>query len=139
MKKLFNEFKEFAFKGNVLDMAVGIMIGGAITAIVTSLVNDIFMPLLGLILGKIDFSGLSVTVGDAVINYGLFITAVINFLLMAICIFFVLKGIVAVKNIKKTEPAEVKEPRKCPYCFGEVHDEATRCMHCGSELPHEDK
>ena len=133
MKKLFNEFKEFAFRGNVLDMAIGIMIGGAITAIVTSLVNDIFMPALGLLVGKIDFTKLSVTIGDATIAYGNFITAVIDFLLVAICIFLVLKLLVKMK--KPAPKEEPKEPRKCPYCFGEVHDEATKCMHCGSDLP----
>ena len=133
MKKLFNEFKEFAFRGNVLDMAIGIMIGGAITAIVTSLVNDIFMPALGLLVGKIDFTKLSVTIGDSTIAYGNFITAVIDFLLVAICIFLVLKLLVKMK--KPAPKEEPKEPRKCPYCFGEVHDEATKCMHCGSDLP----
>ena len=135
MKKLINEFKEFAFRGNVLDMAIGIMIGGAITAIVTSLVGDIFMPVIGLIVGKIDFSGLAVTIGDATIAYGNFITAVINFFLMALCVFFVLKILVKMKKPKKEEPK--KEARKCPYCFGEVHDEATKCMHCGSDIPRE--
>lgn len=133
MKKLINEFKNFAFKGNVLDMAVGIMIGGAITNIVTSLVNDILMPAISIFTGKIDFTSLSFKLGEgetaAVIKYGNFITYVINFLLMAICIFFVLKILVKLKK-----PEQKKEVRKCPYCFGEIHDDATRCPHCTSSL-----
>ena len=133
MKKLINEFKEFAFRGNVLDMAVGIMIGGAITNIVSSLVNDILMPVISLFTGRIDFSALKLVLGtkehSATINYGSFLTFVLNFILMAVCIFFVLKAIVAFKKPKEENP---KATRKCPYCFGEVHDEATKCMHCGS-------
>ena len=138
MKKLFNEFKEFAFRGNVLDMAIGIMIGGAITAIVTSLVEDIFMPVISIFTGKIDFSTLAIQIGSgdfaAKIYYGKFITAIINFLLIALCVFFVLKLLVKMKK------PEVKvDPRKCPYCFGDIHEEATRCMHCGAEVPHPEK
>lgn len=135
MKKLIKEFKDFAFRGNVLDMAVGIMIGGAISKIVSSLVSDIIMPVISLATGRIDFSKMQIVLGEgdyaATINYGNFITLVLDFLLMAICIFFVLKALVAFK--KPAPPA--KPARKCPYCFGEIDDKATRCPHCTSELP----
>lgn len=133
MKKLIEEFKSFAFKGNVLDMAVGIMIGGAITSIVSSLVNDILMPVISIFTGKIDFTNLVFKLGtgdmSATIKYGNFITYIINFLLMALCIFIVLKIIVKLKK-----PEVKKEARKCPYCYGEIHDDAVRCPHCTSEL-----
>lgn len=143
MKNLVSEFKEFAFRGNVLDMAVGIMIGSAISQIVSSVVNDLVMPLVSLLTGKIDFANLFIALdgkeyatlsaaqeaGAATVNYGAFITYVLDFILMALCIFFVLKLIVKVKR-----PVEVKTARKCPYCFSEIHDDATRCPHCTSVL-----
>ena len=98
MKKILNEFKEFINKGSVLDLAVGVIIGSAFTGIVTSLVNDIFTPILGIVIGGHDFSNLSIKFKDATINYGSFIQSVINFLLMAICIFIIVKIFNTLKN-----------------------------------------
>ena len=132
MRKLLAEFKGFAFKGNVIDLAVGVMIGGAFGAIVTSLVNDMFMPLLSLLVGRIDFSNLSIALGtgdtDAVIRYGAFIQAVINFLLIAVCIFAFIK---LVNGFRHEEAAPPPGP-KCPHCLEPIHDGATRCPHCTS-------
>ena len=132
MKKLFEEFKEFAFGGNLLDMAVGVMIGTAIKDIVTSLVNDVLMPLISIFVGRVDFSALALRLGTgdhaATIKYGVFLTYLVNFIFMALCIFIALKIIV---KLKKTED---KKPRKCPYCCTEIADEATRCPHCTSLL-----
>ncbi len=138
MKKLLKEFKEFALRGNVMDMAVGIIIGGAFTAIVTSLVEDILMPIIGLFGGK-NFTGdlLIPLNGENAIKIGSFIGAIFNFILIALCIFLIVKAIKAIEEkAKKPEPeAPAKEARKCPYCFGEVDDNATRCPHCTSEIP----
>ena len=101
------EFKEFAMKGNVMDMAIGVVIGGAFTAIVTSLVGDIITPLIGIITGGVDFTGLAVTVGDANITYGNFIQAIINFLLIALVVFTLIKSM---NKMKKAEPAPEPEP-----------------------------
>ena len=107
------EFKAFIARGNVLDMAVGIIIGSAFTAIVTSLVNDIIMPIVGVIIGGIDFSGLKVTVGSSVINYGLFIQAIINFLLIALTVFIIIKALSKAKRKQAEELAE-EEPAPAP-------------------------
>ena len=107
MKQLLKEFKEFISKGNVLDLAVGVVIGGAFSSIVTSLVNDIIMPLVGIIIGGINFKGLVLKVADAEILYGSFIQNVINFLIIAACIFTFIK-IINKFNRKKEEPKEVK-------------------------------
>ena len=133
---MWKEFKEFAFKGNVVDLAVGVMIGAAFGKIVSSLVNDIFTPILSLITGKIDFSTLAVKFGEgdgaASLNYGLFIQSVIDFILMALCIFLFVKFI---NKLKKPAPAAPAVPaRKCPYCMSEVDPAATRCPHCTSQL-----
>lgn len=104
-KGLIAEFKEFISRGNVLDMAVGIIIGAAFTAIVTSLVNDIIMPIVGVIIGGIDFSSLKVAVGTASINYGVFIQAIINFLLIALTVFLLIKAISKAQRKKPEEPA----------------------------------
>lgn len=107
MKSFMKEFKEFISKGNVLDLAVGVVIGGAFTAIVNSLVNDVIMPLVGVILGGIDFTGLSLQVGEASIAYGNFIQAIINFLLVALVLFSIIK---AANKMKKAEEAAPAEP-----------------------------
>lgn len=106
MKKMAKEFKEFISKGNVIDLAVGVVIGSAFGAIVTSLVNDIIMPLVGLILGGINFSGLTINVKDATICYGLFIQQVVNFLIVAFCIFMVIKFINKLNRKKNKEEAK---------------------------------
>ena len=107
------EFKAFIARGNVLDMAVGIIIGSAFTAIVTSLVNDIIMPIVGVIIGGIDFSGLKVKVGSAAINYGVFIQAIINFLLIALTVFIIIKALSKAKRKQAEEPVE-EEPAPTP-------------------------
>lgn len=106
------EFKEFIARGNVMDLAVGVIIGGAFSAIVTSLVNNIFTPLLGLILGGLDFSNLAITVGDAKIMYGAFIQSVIDFLIVALVIFILIKAINKVTRLKKKEEAKEEAPAK---------------------------
>ena len=98
MKKVINEFKEFISKGNVLDLAVGVIIGGAFQKIVTSLVNDVFMPILGIVIGGLDFTSLTIKFKDATINYGAFIQNIIDFLLMAFCIFIIIKVFNNLKN-----------------------------------------
>ena len=104
------EFKEFAVKGNVMDMAVGVIIGAAFGKIVTSLVNDILMPIIGMLTGGIDFTGLKATIGEANITYGLFVQSVIDFVIVAFCIFLMLKGINKL-NRKKQEPAAPEAPK----------------------------
>ena len=141
MKKFFEEFKKFISRGNVMDMAVGVIIGGAFTAIVNSLVNDIFMPVLSLITGGFDIAGMSVSfgVGDnaATLNYGAFLSAVINFLLIALVIFCIIKAMNTAKDKmmkKPEEEAPAPTTKKCPYCMSEIDIQATRCPHCTSEL-----
>ncbi len=149
MKKFFEEFKAFAMRGNVVDMAIGVIIGGAFGKITTSLVNDIFMPLLGLLTGGVNFGGLfyaldgnqyasieaAAEAGVGTINYGAFVQYIIDFILVAFCMFLVIK---LMNKMKKKEeepaPAPVKEPRLCPYCRMEIADDATRCGHCTSVL-----
>ncbi len=113
MKKWINEFKKFAIKGNVIDMAIGVIIGGAFGKIVTSLVNDVIMPMFGLILGGLDFKELSITFRDTNIAYGMFLQQIIDFLIIAICIFFFMKiaNKLKVKEEEKTKPEVVVEPK----------------------------
>ena len=132
-----SEFKEFIMRGNVLDLAVGVIIGGAFQAIVSSLVDDILMPVIGIILGKVDFSALAVQIGDATVTYGKFITAIINFLIMAFVIFLIVKGInkVSEKLSKKEEaPAAAPTTKVCPFCKSEIAIDATKCPHCTSDV-----
>lgn len=156
MKKLIQEFKEFITKGNVLDMAIGVIIGTAFKDIVTSLTDNIISPILG-IFGGVDFSEYkwiigskevfdaatgTTTVVENSINYGSFITAVINFLIMALIIFLMVKVVAKVGELgrslakKKEEEAAVEAPttKICPFCKSEIAIEATRCPHCTSEL-----
>ena len=137
MKGFFQEFKEFITKGNIMDMAVGIIMGTAFTAIVSSLVDDIISPLLGLIVG-INFSDLKGTVGDVTFTYGNFIMAVINFFLIALVMFLLIKALMKfqaasdkARGIDRTETLATKE---CPYCKTEIALEATRCPNCTSDL-----
>ena len=134
MKKLWNEFKAFAFKGNVIDLAVGMIIGSAFTAIVTALVNSIFMPLLSLITGSVNFEDMKFLIGNTEIPYGTFLQAIFNFVSVAICVFIFVKLINKAMSLKKKEEPKKEPPRLCPYCFGEIHKDATRCPHCTSEL-----
>lgn len=138
MKKFAKEFKEFISRGNIFDMAVGLIIGSAFTAIVNSLVKDIFSPLITIITGKADMTQLIWNVNGAEIKYGSFLQNVITFLLTAIVLFMLVKGINSLRNLgkKKEEPAEPAAPttKVCPYCCSEISIEATRCPHCTSEL-----
>ena len=135
MKKFMEEFKAFINRGNVMSMAVGVIIGGAFTSIVNSLVNDIINPLLG-VFGGLNFSEYSLPLkGEATLNYGNFITAVINFVIMAFVIFWLVKGINKLTTKPET-PAEPAAPttKECPFCKSEIKIEATRCPHCTSAL-----
>jgi len=116
------EFKEFALRGNVLDLAVGVIVGAAFSAIVSSLVQDVFMPLIGIITGGNDFNGLSYTVGSAVIAYGKFIQATITFLLVAFVLFIVIKGANSVKKKEVATPAAPAVPTKEEALLGEIRD-----------------
>ena len=128
MGNLVKEFKEFAMKGNVLDMAIGVIVGGAFGSIVSSVVEDLITPIIGAIFGQPDFSGIKL----GPIQLGNFLNAVVNFLIIAVCLFAVVK---AINKLKKPAPAEpAKEPRLCPFCKSEIADDATRCPHCTSEL-----
>ncbi len=138
--KFFDEFKKFIMRGNVMDMAVGVIVGGAFTAIVTSLNADILTPILG-IFGGTDFSNLSVKLGSGeeapVLMYGNFITAVINFIITALVIFCIIKGINSMtEKFKKKEEEKPEEPttKTCPYCLSEIPINATKCAHCTSDL-----
>ena len=151
MKKFFKEFKEFAMKGNVIDLAVAVVIGGAFGKIVTSLVNDIFMPLIGLITGGTNVSGMFAVLGKvpegvtiksieqatelgiATLNYGVFIQAIIDFILVALCIFSVIKVMNKMKKKPEEKPAD-PTTKKCPFCQSEIDIKATRCPHCTSEI-----
>ena len=142
------EFKEFIMRGNVMDMAVGVIVGGAFGAIVNSLVNDVIMPVISLATGKVDFSNLFVSLdgtkyatlaeaqeaGGSVFAYGNFIQAVIEFLIIALCIFLMVKG---VNKLRKPEPEAAPTTKVCPFCKSEIDIEATRCPHCTSEQPAE--
>lgn len=146
MKRFLKEFKAFAMRGNVLDMAVGVIIGGAFGKIVSSLVADVFMPVIGMITGGVDISGAfyaldggayasaqaAADAGIGTLNYGAFVQNIIDFLLIALCIFFMIKVIGKVMPAKAEPPKEA--PRLCPYCKTEIHKEATRCPHCTSQL-----
>ncbi len=133
---MWKEFKQMIFRGNILDMAVGVMIGAAFGNIVSSLVNDIFMPIINSITGKVNVSAMSVTIGEATLTYGAFIQAIIDFLLMAICVFIFVKIANTVrKNLEKPAKVEEEKPKRvCPYCKSEIADDATRCPHCTSQL-----
>ncbi len=154
-KGVVKEFQEFIMRGNVMDMAVGVIIGGAFQSIINSLVNDIIMPVLGVITGGMDFNNNFISLdgsqyatlaeaqeaGAATLNYGTFITVVINFLLMAIVIFMLVKGMNKLaERLKKDKDdkdkaAEAAKPMKiCPFCRSEIDNEATRCPHCTSQL-----
>lgn len=135
MKNFFEEFKKFVARGNVVDMAVGIIIGGAFTAIVSALVDDILMPVISLLTGGMDFSSFKIMVGKgdmaASINYGSFISAVINFLLIAFVLFTIIK---AMNKLKKEEKAKEPVEKECPYCKSKIAIKATKCPFCTSDL-----
>jgi len=131
---MLKEFKAFVLRGNVLDLAVAVIIGGAFGKIVGSLVNDIIMPLIGLVMGGVNFSELSVTVGAAVVKWGAFIQTVIDFLVIAFVIFMIVK---AANKLQKPAPAPAPAApttKECPHCFTTISLKATRCPNCTSEL-----
>ncbi len=152
MKSLLKEFKEFAMRGNVIDLAVGVIIGGAFQKIVTSLVNDLVMPLIGLITKGSDFATKFIALdggeyasieeataaGAALLTYGNFIAAVIDFFIMAVVIFLLVKGLNTLAGLgkKKAEPVEEPAPttKVCPYCKSEIAIDATKCAHCTSDV-----
>lgn len=162
---MLKEFKEFALKGNIIDLAIGVIIGGAFQSIVNSLVNDIIMPIINSLTGKVDFSDLMFTIGNSSVKYGAFISAVVNFLIVAFTLFLVIKYINKLnrkieeakkqemmsklsikKKLFKKEDSENKtetiieeEPttKLCPYCLTEIPYHATRCGHCTSKLKEE--
>ncbi|RKI29064.1 large conductance mechanosensitive channel protein MscL [bacterium 1xD8-6] len=137
MKQFIKEFKDFISRGNVMDLAVGIIIGGAFTSIVSSLVNDIINPLLGLF-GGMNFDQLKINLlGEVTLYYGKFITAVINFLIMALVIFVIIKvmNTAAAKFVQKEEDKEEEDDTKtCPFCKSQIAADAVRCPHCTSIL-----
>lgn len=142
---MFKEFREFAMRGNVLDMAVGIIIGAAFGRIITSFVEDILMPPVGLLIGKVDFSGLFVSLtgesyatlaaakeaGAATLNYGLFFNHVINFLIVAFAVFLLIRQVNRLKRAEAAAPA-APTTKDCPQCFMSIPIKATRCAHCTS-------
>ncbi len=148
---MFKEFKEFAMRGNVVDMAVGIIIGAAFGTIVKSLVDDVIMPPIGLLLGRVDFANLFILLkqgatpgpyaaladakeaGAVSINYGGFIMTIITFLIIAFCVFLLIRSINRMKKEKEAPPAE-PATKDCPYCLSSVPIKATRCAFCTSEL-----
>jgi len=127
---MFKEFKEFALKGNALDLAVGVVIGAAFGQIVNSLVNDIFNPFLSLFLGKVDFRNLVLNLFGHPIKYGSFLNAVINFVIVAFAIFLIIKQF----NRLRRKPVDVPNTKECPYCVTPVALKATRCPACTSQL-----
>ncbi|WP_051207695.1 large conductance mechanosensitive channel protein MscL [Butyrivibrio sp. AE3006] len=144
-----NEFREFIMRGNVMDLAVGVIIGGAFQGIINSLVNDIIMPIISMITGGIDFSNWFVSLdgssystlaaaqeaGAATLNYGVFITAIINFLLMALVIFCIVKSLNKLSDrVKKEEEEAAPTTKICPHCKSEINIEATKCPCCTSDL-----
>jgi large conductance mechanosensitive channel len=130
---MIKEFKAFIMRGNVVDLAVAVIIGGAFGKIVTSLVSDIIMPVIGLIIGGIDFSSLAFTLGSAKVTYGNFISNIIDFLIIALVIFMIIK---VIDNLKKKPAPVLAEPttKECPHCFTSIPIKATRCPNCTSEL-----
>lgn len=147
MKKFLTDFKAFAMRGNVIDMAIGVVIGTAFGKITSSLVSDIFMPVLGILTGGINLSGLfyaldgqhyasaqeAAAAGAGTLNYGLFLQNVLDFLLIALCMFLVVRVISRIKRLRSA-PEPAKPVRLCPYCRQEVAQDATRCPHCTSML-----
>lgn len=163
---MLKEFKEFAMKGNIMDLAIGVVIGGAFQQIVTSLVQDVIMPAVSIITGKVDFSDMVLKVGDASIKYGNFITTIVNFLIIAFSIFLVVRylnklnklkelgdlaasrldknGKMKRKNNEEQEKEQLIEEIKpetklCPYCYSEIKYEATRCPNCTSVIQTEEQ
>ena len=145
MSKITKEFKEFIMRGNVMDMAVGVIVGGAFSSIINSLVNDVLMPVISLATGKVDFTNLFIALdgqsyptldaakaSTSVFAYGSFIQTVIQFLIIAFSIFMVVKGI---NMLRRPKPEAAPTTKECPSCKSEIHIDAVKCPHCASELP----
>jgi large conductance mechanosensitive channel len=144
---MFKEFKEFAVKGNAVDLAIGVILGGAFGGVVSSLVSDVMMPPIGKVLGGVDFSSLFLVLGQgtyaslkaakdagaATLNYGVFLNALINFLIVAFALFLVVKGMNTLRR-EKPAPAAAPTTKACQYCASEIALKATRCPHCTSNL-----
>ncbi len=131
---MLTEFKKFLFRGNLIELATAVVVGAAFTALVNSMVEDLINPLIGLIVGQPDLSGLTFTISDATFNYGSFLTAVINFLIIAAVIFFlVIKPVTALMQSMTAE--EAASSRECPECLSEIPLAATRCKFCGAAVP----
>ena len=144
---MFKEFREFIMKGNVLDLAIAVIIGAAFGAIIKSLVDDFLMPIIGKVLGNVDFSGLYINLSDKsygslaeaqaakapTINYGIFINTIITFLIIAFVLFLIIQ---AANNMKRQPASVVVEPdmKECPYCTSKIPAKATRCLYCTSDL-----
>ena len=128
---MLKEFKEFAMRGNVLDLAVAVIIGGAFGKIITSLVADVLMPLIGLVLGGINFSELAFTVGEAVVKWGAFVQSILDFVIVAFVIFMIVR---AMNRMQKPAPVAAPTTKECPYCFSTISLKATRCPNCTSQL-----
>ena len=131
---MLREFRDFVMRGSVLDLAIAVILGGAFALIITSLVNDILMPLIGIVLGGVDFTALTYQVGDAVVYWGKFVQAIINFLVIAFVIFMLIRS---VNRLKKKEPAPAPAARTmkdCPQCFTGIPIKATRCPNCTSQI-----
>lgn len=147
MKKFMEEFKKFALKGNMIDLAVGVIVGGAFNSLVSSLVKDVVMPVLSLFTGKLDFTNWFIALdgnkyatleaaqeaGAATLNYGSFISGLINFVIMAFVVFLLVKAINGLKK-KEEAPAMVPTTKKCPFCKTDIHLEATKCPNCTSTI-----
>ena len=136
IKSFFNEFKKFAMRGNVMDMAVGIIIGAAFGKIVDSMVKDIMMPPIGLLLGKVDFSDLKLKLSDDVsINYGIFLNNVISFVIVAFAVLVLINAVNKLQEKMIKEEAAAPTIKKCPYCCEDIPLTAVKCPHCTSDLP----
>jgi large conductance mechanosensitive channel len=127
---MLKEFREFAIRGNVMDLAVAVIIGGAFGKIITSLVNDVIMPLIGLMLGGVNFSELAITVGSAVVKWGAFVQSIVDFIIIAFVIFLLVR---AMNRLKKEEPV-TPTTKECPHCFTTIPLKAARCPNCTSQL-----
>ncbi|HEY5729105.1 MAG TPA: large conductance mechanosensitive channel protein MscL [Anaerolineales bacterium] len=131
---MLKEFKDFAMRGNVMDLAIAVIIGGAFGKIIASLVNDILMPLIGLLLGGLNFSELSATVNGVDITYGLFIQAIVDFIIVAFVIFLLVRSMNKMKKAEPTPAPAEPTTKECPHCFTTIPIKATRCPHCTSQL-----
>lgn len=128
---MLKEFRDFAMRGNVIDLAVGVIIGGAFGKIVASLVGDVIMPIIGLLIGGVDFGSLAITVGSAQIKYGAFIQSIIDFVVIAFVIFLIVR---TMNRMQKPAPAAEPTTKECPHCFSTISIKAKRCPNCTSQL-----